>query len=93
MSVRRIEDAVALVGDCSIEDAELLLGLLLDDPAAPIDLQGCGRVHTAVVQVLLAARRPVRGVPGNSLVADWILPQLLDASGESTFTLPHGRSS
>jgi hypothetical protein len=87
MSVRRTEHGIALIGDCAVEDAEILLGLLLADSTAQIDLEGCGRLHTAVAQVLLAARPVVRGTPDNPFVAKWFLPQVLDATGESTSTL------
>ena len=93
MTVRRIGDAIALTGDCPVEDAEVLLGLLVETPAATVDVDGCGRVHTAVAQVLLAARSAVRGVAVNPLLGDWILPQLLDEAGESTSTIPESRRS
>ena len=39
-----------------IEDAEPLLELLLATPAAPLDWTQCDHLHTAVLQVILAAR-------------------------------------
>ena len=33
-------------------------------PDAPVDWSACGQLHTAVVQVLLAARPPMEGNPG-----------------------------
>jgi hypothetical protein len=93
MTVRRTDDAIALAGDCPVEDAELLLGLLVETPTAIVDVGGCGRVHTAVAQVLLAARPAVRGTPDNALLSDWILPQLLDATDENNSRMGEGRSS
>lgn len=93
MSVRRTEHGIALVGDCPVEDAEVLLGLFLASPGMPIDLAGCGRLHTAVAQILLVARPMVRGTPENPFVAKWLLPQVLDATGESTSTLAQSRAS
>lgn len=86
MTVRRTEDAIVLAGDCGVEEAETLLSLLIDAPDLHIDLSACGRLHTAVAQVLIAARRPVFGKPLNSFVAERVLPHVLDEREESTFT-------
>lgn len=77
MSVALAGDAVRLAGDCPVEDAETLLVLLQQNRAAAIDLDDCGRLHMAVMQVLLAAHRPVRGRPAHAFVRDWLLPQLV----------------
>ena len=79
MSVRLHEGSIRLEGDCPVEDAEQLLQLILENGRCTVDLGGCGRLHMAVVQVLLAARRPILGIPGNAFVAEWLLPQLLSA--------------
>ena len=84
MTVRASGDEVLLSGDCSAEDAEALLGILIDNPNATIDLTECGSIHTAVAQVLLAARPVIRGVPADPIFADWIVPQVLDAAPETT---------
>lgn len=77
MSVRLSGGAVRLEGDCPVEDAEALLTLLQENSAATIHINDCGRLHMAVMQVLLAARRPIQGTPGNGFVREWLLPQLL----------------
>ena len=82
MSVRRSDDAILLSGDCPVEDAEELLGLLLQVPGAPVDIGYCGHVHTAVAQVLLAARPEIRGAVPNSFFGTWVLPHLLHAPVE-----------
>lgn len=77
MSVRRAPSgAIELVGDCVSEDAETLLGLLLAHPQAQVDWRGCEGAHTAVVQVLLAARRPVVGPPHDPFLRRWVEPLL-----------------
>lgn len=86
MTVRLSEDGIALMGNCPAEDAEALLELLLEEKNRVIDLSGCGTIHTAVAQVLLAARPLIRGVPGDPLLADWILPQMLDRRAETNFS-------
>lgn len=80
MSVQLVDGRVRLSGDCPVEDAETLLALLQENASAPIEIKDCGRLHMAVVQVILAAKRPPGGVPGNAFVRDWLLPQLLSAS-------------
>lgn len=74
MSVRLVEGALRLDGECSVEDAETLLALLQEHPSATIDLRGCTRLHLAVAQILLAARRPLTGAPGDRFLRDHFLP-------------------
>jgi len=95
MTVRLTEGNILLAGDCPVEDAETLQGLLIAHPAALVDIGGVGRIHTAVIQLLLAARPVLRGTPPSSFVATWVLPHVLDARGESTSTLidPNGAPS
>jgi hypothetical protein len=77
MTVRISDDrTIVLAGDCPEEDAEALVGLLLEEPAAEIDWSACQWAHTAVVQVLLASRRTMRGSPKTLFLRDWIEPLL-----------------
>jgi hypothetical protein len=78
MSVRFDGDRVRLEGDCPVEDAEALLQLLQNHPSCAIDLADCGRLHMAVMQVLLAAGRQVMGTPANAFAREWLIPQLLN---------------
>lgn len=73
MSVRLADGVIVLEGDCPVDEAEALLDLLLANPNAPVDWTACGQLHTSVIQVLLAARRPTRGEPGNLLLRRWIV--------------------
>jgi hypothetical protein len=52
---RNADGTIELEGDCPVEDAESLLRLLHADPTANIDWTACRRVHTAVLQVIIAA--------------------------------------
>lgn len=83
MTVHLSGGDILLSGDCPAEDAEVLLGLLIENPGATIDLAQCGSIHTAVVQVLLADRPAIRGVPADPLIAEWVVPQVLDATSET----------
>jgi hypothetical protein len=71
------DGAILLEGACGDADAEPLARLLLLNPAAPIDWRGCDHAHTAVVQLLLAARRATRGPPGSLFLATWVEPLLI----------------
>jgi hypothetical protein len=73
-----LQDAntIRLIGDCPADDAETLLQLLLDNPAADIDWRDCESAHAAVVQVLLVARRSLRGPPASPFLDQFIGPAL-----------------
>ena len=78
MTVRlRDEAQILLEGDCPAEDAEVLLGHLLADPQATVDLRLCDHAHTAVVQVLLASRAELRGPSRGAFLRSMIDPCLM----------------
>jgi hypothetical protein len=70
------EGTIIIEGNCPSGDAEELLQLLLSHPAAGVDWRACDGVHTAVVQVLLAARRDILGPPRGAVVKSLIDPAL-----------------
>jgi hypothetical protein len=73
MTIRREQDGTIYLEDhCTVEDAEPLLQMLLATPAAPVDWRRSGRIHTAVIQVLLTARPQLIGPSGDSWVRAWI---------------------
>ncbi|WP_338663601.1 hypothetical protein VQH23_00230 [Pararoseomonas sp. SCSIO 73927] len=76
MSVRLEGDTIRLEGAVRVEDAEPLLALLQGGAGRAVRLDGAGPLHTAVVQLLLALRPPIRGVPADPFDARWILPLL-----------------
>jgi hypothetical protein len=76
MTVQLRGQVIELSGHCASDDAEQLLGHLLSEPIAMIDWRACERAHTAVVQVLLAAQRPVWGPPESAFLARWVQPVL-----------------
>jgi hypothetical protein len=71
-----MDGTIVLAGDCPVEDADILVQLLLADPAAEIDWRACDQAHTAVVQVLLASHRTTRGPPRATFLNNWIEPLL-----------------
>ncbi|MBP0445363.1 hypothetical protein J8J14_11285 [Roseomonas sp. SSH11] len=79
MSVRLDGAVIRLEGECRVEDAEPLLSLLQEEAGRVVDLSAAGRLHAAVVQVLLALRPPLSGEPADSFAARWITPLLATA--------------
>lgn len=59
-------------GDSPAEDAELLLQLLQSTPRALVDWTRCGRIHTAVLQIVLAAQPALAGPCGDPWVREWL---------------------
>ena len=70
---------ILLEGTCSSEDAELLLQHLTANPAAQVDWRACELAHSAVIQVLMAAKPKLLGPPAGSRLRDWVYP-ILDLS-------------
>lgn len=67
---------IRLFGVCPAQDAETLLELLVAHPKAEIDWRGCESAHAAVIQVLLVARRSLRGPPAGALLSRLVAPAL-----------------
>lgn len=65
-----------LVGDCGVEEAEPLVGLIQGNPGASVDVSEAGAVHTALWQVLLALSPEVTGEPRDPFIRRWIEPRL-----------------
>jgi hypothetical protein len=70
------EGVIHLAGDCTIDDAEPLREQLSARPASPVQWELCERMHTAVLQVLLAAAPVVRGVPNDGFLRNHVAPLL-----------------
>jgi hypothetical protein len=75
MPVRRVDDTIFLEGVCAVEDAEVLLQHI-QEGAAMIDWGDCTHLHAACLQVMLAARLSLRGMPNNPAIARWLAPIL-----------------
>ena len=80
MTVRLVDGAIVLEGACPVEDAEPLQSLLLQYPEAAVDWRACDVAHTAVLQILLAARRSIKGPARAAFLQDFILPVLTSPS-------------
>jgi hypothetical protein len=79
VSVRLDETGTILLeGSCPVDDAEPLLQLLQATPTARCDWTRCSHLHTAVVQVVLAARSALTGPCGDPWIEQWIGPRALE---------------
>lgn len=76
MSVTVEADRIRLSGRCLAEDAETLLVALQEHPGLRVDIGGAQKLHLAVVQVLLAARPEIVGVPDNAFLAAHVVDLL-----------------
>jgi hypothetical protein len=72
MTVRQKDDGTIVLTDgCPAEDAEPLLELLQSTPDAPVDWKQCDHLHTAVLQVIMAARPVLVGPCGDPWIRQW----------------------
>lgn len=71
MTIRRADETIMLEGVCAVEEAETLMQELLAG-ATLVDWGGCTHLHTACLQVILAAGLPTRGTPTNVSLARWL---------------------
>ena len=73
------EGVIILAGECPVEDAETLLEHLQARRDGPVDWSGCTALHTAVLQILMAAKPKLLGECGDGLVRTWAAGALRDA--------------
>jgi len=72
MTIRRADNGtIHLEGSCPVEDAEPLLQMLLSTPSAPLDWTKCEKLHTAVVQIVIAAGVVPAGPCGDGWITTW----------------------
>jgi hypothetical protein len=73
MTIRRGDDVIFLEQACTVEDADALLAEI-QAGAALFDWTSCSFLHTACLQLILAAGLPVRGKPADAALARWVAP-------------------
>lgn len=80
MTVRSKDGRIILEGRCRVEDAEALLAALQHQPDDVVQLDMAETIHSAVVQVLLAAKPRIEGVSKHVFLAEYdILKDARDA--------------
>ena len=72
-------NTIRLIGACPADDGETLLQHLLANPEAEIDWRGCEGAHASVIQVLLVAKRPLRGPAANPFLERFAGPAIAKA--------------
>jgi hypothetical protein len=78
MSLRRDDDGtIVLFGGCSVDEAEPLHRMLLSDRSAKLDWTRCTHLHSAILQLILAAQPSLIGPCGDPFVARWICGKCL----------------
>ncbi|MFV3126377.1 hypothetical protein [Niveispirillum sp. KHB5.9] len=77
MSLEYSDGTIRLLGNCTLEEAEMLLQLLLDHPGAVVDWSDCSGLHGAVLQTLMAGRRRMVGEPADEFLRRWMAPALM----------------
>jgi hypothetical protein len=69
MPIAFLNDRAVFGGRCAPEEADTLLDWLRRTPGGAVDLGGCPDLHTALAQVLLAARPRMLVAPPDPLLA------------------------
>ncbi|MDQ7039315.1 MAG: hypothetical protein Q9M35_00045 [Rhodothermus sp.] len=72
MPVEFRKRSIRLVDHVSVEEAEPLLSWLQDHPRGQVNLKDCQHLHTACLQVLLAARPRIRVMPSDPDLRRWL---------------------
>ena len=81
MPIEFTGDRVIFRDVASVEEAEPLLEWLQKAPDAKIDLAACVHLHTANLQVLMAARPGIASWPENTELRTWLETALKPAQG------------
>jgi hypothetical protein len=73
MSLRREDDGtIVLFGSCPVDEAEPLHRMLLSDRSAQLDWTQCSHLHSAIVQLVIAAQPTLAGPCGDPFVERWL---------------------
>lgn len=84
MTVRVEGQTIHLEGRCRLEEAEQLLALFVQNPDHRVAIGASTSLHTAIVQILLAAKPMVLGRPANSFLSRFLSPVLENESSASS---------
>lgn len=72
MPLKAAKSRMTLSGDVVVDDAETLFGWLSSHPKGSVTCDGVNHLHTAVIQALAAAPRPVARFPADPFLAECI---------------------
>jgi len=77
MSIALNDGRIVLADACGVEEAEMLVALIQENPRAAVDVSEAGVVHTAIWQVLMALAPPLSGEARDPFIRNWIMPRML----------------
>jgi hypothetical protein len=69
MPVKFKKNHVSLVGEVVVDDAESLFAWLTSHATAQIDASEASHLHAAVLQAIVASRRPITNMPADPFLA------------------------
>lgn len=72
MPLKATKSRMTLTGDVVVDDAETLYGWLASHKKATVSCAGVHHLHTAVLQALAAAPRPIAPLPNDPFLAECI---------------------
>jgi hypothetical protein len=72
MPIEFKQDCAFFADVVSVEEAEGLLEWLQKQPSPKVDFSACGHLHTANMQVLMAAKPEIVGWPADSELRAWL---------------------
>lgn len=76
MPIRFVDDVAVFEGACAVDEAMELAGWLEGREGARVDLGRCTGLHTALLQLLMAARAAVAVEPEDAFLRTWVAPCL-----------------
>jgi len=76
MSLHIADGIIRIEGNATVEDAEPILAALIDRPDTAVDVGHALRMHSAVVQLLIALRPRIVGRPADAFLSAYIFPML-----------------
>ena len=83
MPIEFMTDQVIFRDVASVEEAEALREWLGKTQFATVDMTACTHLHTANLQVLMAAKSTIAGWPENTELRTWLEAALKPALGAS----------
>ena len=72
MAITFERDQARFTDTVSVDEAEVLIAWLHENPEPNLDLEACTHIHAAPLQVLMAARVPVATWPHDPAFAAWL---------------------
>ena len=72
MGIEYRKNLAVFTGLVTADDAETLLEWLTENPKSKVDLAACSHLHTANMQVLLAAKPVIKARPDDESLTAWL---------------------